>query len=33
MIDPATLTTVFVIASLLLGAGASWYACWALEGE
>lgn len=33
MSDAATLTTVFVIASLLLGAGASWLACWTLEGE
>jgi hypothetical protein len=33
MIDAASSTTLLVLASLILGAGASWYACWALEGE
>jgi hypothetical protein len=33
MIDGSTLTIVFVIVSLLLGAGVSWFACWTLEGE
>jgi hypothetical protein len=32
MLD-ATLTTVLVVSSLFLGAGASWLACWTLAGE
>jgi hypothetical protein len=33
MTDAVTLTMALVVASLLLGAGTSWLACWALEGE
>ncbi len=33
MLDSTILTTMFVVSALFLGAGASWYACWALEGE
>jgi hypothetical protein len=33
MFDAATLTTVLVVCSLLLGAGTSWIACWTLAGE